>query len=122
MSRFGMTECNPVTMPLDLSIQLKSADKDTSQSPVDQTLFRQMIGSLMYLMIRTRPDIAAAISIISQFASNTTALHHQAAKRIIRYIRGTINMKLNFGEKLNFGDQKLNFDEKLGDQKLNFSE
>src|SRR5271156_2671878 len=81
-----------------------------------------MIGSLMYLMIGTRPNIAAAVSIISQFASNPTVLYHQAAKRIIRYIRGTINMKLNFSEKLNFGDQKLNFSEKLGDQKLNFGE
>ena len=86
MIRFGMTECKPVATPLDPSIQLKSADKDTS--PVDQTLFRQMIGSLMYLMIGTRPDIAAAVSIISQFASNPTTLHHQAAKRIIRYLKG----------------------------------
>ena len=92
-----MTECKPVATPLDPSIQLKSADKDTS--PVDQTLFRQMIGSLMYLMIGTRPDIAAAVSIISQFASNPTTLHHQAVKRIIRYLKGTINLKLNFGDK-----------------------
>jgi len=63
-----------------------------------------MIGSLMYLMIGTRPDIAAAVSIISQFASNPTILHHQAAKRIIRYIKGTINLKLNYEEKLNYGD------------------
>jgi len=104
MSRFGMEECNPVTTPLDPSIQLKSADKDTSQSPVDQNLYRRMIGSLMYLMIGTRPDIAAAVSIISQFASNPTILHHQAAKRIIRYIKGTINLKLNYEEKLNYGD------------------
>jgi hypothetical protein len=98
MIRFGMTECNPVATPLDISIQLKSADKETSQSPIDQTLFRQMIGSLMYLMIGTRPDIAAAVSIISQFASNPTTLHHQAAKRILRYIKGTINIKLNYGD------------------------
>ena len=39
MIRFGMTECNPVATPLDASIQLKSADKDISQSPINQTLF-----------------------------------------------------------------------------------
>ena len=55
----------------------------------------------MYLMIRTRPDITATMSIISQFASNPTTLHHQAAKHILWYLKGTINMKLNFGEKLN---------------------
>ena len=59
-----------------------------------------MIRSLMYLMIGTRPDIAATVIIISQFASNLTILHHQAAKHILWCIKGTINMKLNF-EKLN---------------------
>ena len=62
----------------------------------------------MYLVIRTRPDITAAVSFISQFASNLTTLHHQVAKRILRYLKGTINIKLNFGEKLNF--EKLNSD------------
>src|SRR5271163_3551111 len=104
MSRFSMEKCNPVTMSLDPSIQLKSANKDTSQSPVDQTLYRQMIGSLMYLMIRMRPDIAAAVSIISQFISNLITLHYQATKYILWYIKETINLKLNFEEKLNYGD------------------
>ena len=54
----------------------------------------------MYLMIGTRPDIAIAVSIISQFASNPTILHHQAAKHILRYLKSTINMKLKF-KKLN---------------------
>ena len=62
----------------------------------------------MYLMIGIRPDIAAAVSIISQFASNPTTLHHQAVKCILQYLKGMINMKLNFSEKLNF--EKLNSD------------
>ena len=73
-----------------------------------------MIGSLMYLMIGTRPDIATAVSIISQFTSNPTILHHQAAKHILWYLKGMINLKLNFGEKLNF--------EKLNLEKLNSDE
>src|SRR5665213_2460535 len=103
LKRFGILECKPVTTPLESSIQLKSAE--ISQSPVDQTLFRQMIGSLMYLMIGMRPDIAAAVSIISQFASNPMTLYHQATKRILRYLKGMINLKLNFGEKLNSGEE-----------------
>src|SRR5665213_2029987 len=67
-----------------------------------------MIRSLMYLMIGMRPDIATAVSIISQFASNLTTLHHQATKHILWYLKGMINMKLNFSEKLNF--EKLNSD------------
>src|SRR5665213_2753957 len=72
--RFGISECKPVITLLESLIQLKSAE--TLQSPVNQTLFRQMIRSLMYLIIRMRPDIAATMSIISQFTSNLTTLHH----------------------------------------------
>src|SRR5665213_2728886 len=72
-----------------------------------------MIGSLMYLMIRTRPDITTAVSIISQFTSNPTTLHHQATKRILRYLKGMINMKFNFGEKLNFEKLNSNKESKL---------
>ena len=67
----------------------------------------------MYLIIRTRPDIAATVSIISQFTSNPMTFHYQAVKCILQYLKGTINMKLNFGEKLNFEKLNSNKESKL---------
>ena len=100
LHRFGMSESKPVATPLDTSVKLKTINKDdssTGTSEIDTTLFRQIIGSLMYLMIGTRPDLAAAVSIISQYASNPTDEHLRAAKRVLRYLRGTSNYKLRLG-------------------------
>ena len=94
ITKYGMTECKVVTTPLDPSVQLKAANDDNYADP---TLFRQIIGSLMYLMIGTRPDLAAAVSIVSQFASNPTQQHLQAAKRIIRYLKKSAEQKLHLG-------------------------
>ena len=86
LSRFGMTECKPVRTPLDTSVQLK---KSNSEMKKGDTYYRQIIGNLMYVMIATRPDIAAAISITSQFLENPSEEHYTAAKRILRYLKGT---------------------------------
>jgi hypothetical protein len=48
----------------------------------------------MYAMLGTRPDIAFAVSVVSRFAANPTAAHYKAAKRILRYLRGTVNLQL----------------------------
>src|ERR1700742_1119859 len=66
ITRFNMTDAKPISTPLDLSIQLKAEGEKST----DQNLFRQIIGSIMYLMIRTRSDLAPAVSIISQFSAN----------------------------------------------------
>lgn len=94
LSRFNMTDCNSIATPLDPSIQLKAASEEDEL--VDPTLFRQIVGSLMFIMIGTRPDLAATISIISQFAAKPTQTHLQAAKRVLRYLKGTMDYKLNF--------------------------
>ena len=97
LNRFNMSDCKPVSMPLDASNHLELAIETENNSQtetacedatlINPTLFRQITGSLMYLMTRTRPDIAIAISTISQFNSNPTNAHLQAAKRIIRYLK-----------------------------------
>jgi hypothetical protein len=54
------------------------------------------IGCLMYSMLGTRPDIAFAVSCCSRYMSNPAEPHIKAAKRIMRYLRGTINFELTF--------------------------
>ena len=76
ITRFNMTDAKPISTPLDLSIQLKAEGGKSA----DQSLFRQMIGSIMYLIIGMRPDLAAAVSIISQFLANLMQEHHHTLK------------------------------------------
>ena len=80
-----MQDCKPATTPMEPGLKLSAQ----SPSPlVDETLFRQLVGNLIYLTA-TRPDISFAVSYISRFMSAPEADHWQAAKRVLRYVRGT---------------------------------
>lgn len=65
--------------------------KDEAGTKVDETLFKQVVGSLMYLTA-TRPDLMYGVSLISGFMSCPTESHWLAAKRILRYLKGTTKL------------------------------
>jgi len=58
---------------------------------------KEIIGSLMYAAIATRPDIAFTIFTLTQFTHRPTMLHWEAAKCVIRYLKGTREMALTYG-------------------------
>ncbi|KAL5844965.1 hypothetical protein ACOSQ4_010923 [Xanthoceras sorbifolium] len=67
--------------------------KDEGGIKVDKTQFTQIVGSLMYL-IATRPDVMSIVGLISRYMENATELHQQVAKRVLRYLRGTLDFGL----------------------------
>jgi hypothetical protein len=69
--------------------------RDSYYDPVDPSLYRQLIGSLMYL-VNTRPNICFAVNTLSQFQVEPRHEHWIAAKYVIRYICGTINYGLRY--------------------------
>jgi hypothetical protein len=87
LKRFGMAESNPVSSPIVPGVKL---NKDDQGVQVDESYYKQIVGSLMYLTT-TRPDMMFSVSLISRFMSRPTELHLQAAKRILRYLQGTTN-------------------------------
>ncbi len=86
LERFGMSNSKPVVTPMDRSYHDVTPENAKS---ADDVPYRQTIGSLMYLMITTRPDISYAIGKLSQHNQNPR--HHDwiAVKRVLRYISGT---------------------------------
>ena len=62
--------------------------KDDSSKDFDPSLYKSIVGSLMYLTA-TRPDIMHVVSLISRFMERPKEAHWQAAKRILRYVKGT---------------------------------
>jgi hypothetical protein len=62
----------------------------------DQLRYSQIIGSLMYLAITTRPDISFAVSKLSQFMSNPGDNHWCALERVLRYLNGTVNYGIHY--------------------------
>ena len=66
----------------------------------DQKEYQSMVGSLMYAMLATRPDLAQWIQQISQYSSKPTKMHKKAAKHAFRYLNGTIDQGITFDGKL----------------------
>jgi transposase InsO family protein len=94
---FGMGECKAAATPMDVNgSKLVSASKDHIATPSNVKEYQRLIGSLMYAMLGSRPDIAFAVSMVSRFASNPTVEHMVAAKRILRYLRGTLDYQLTY--------------------------
>jgi hypothetical protein len=73
----------------------ESLSKEDDIDKVEEGYFRSMIGCLMYLTA-TRPDILFAVSILSRYMHYASVMHLKAAKRVIRYIKGTIDFGVKF--------------------------
>ena len=58
--------------------------------------FRELLGSLMYLYIGTRPDLSFAIQFLSRYQSNPGRAHWNAALHVLRYLKGTIDLKITY--------------------------
>ncbi|GAA0187557.1 transmembrane signal receptor [Lithospermum erythrorhizon] len=106
LRRFGMMDCKPVSTPMTTGFKL---NQDKGGRPVNDTQYKELVGSLMYLT-NTRPDIMHATCLISRYMSSPTELHMQAAKRVLRYLKGTMQLGILYqrskieGELLVFTD------------------
>jgi len=94
LERFQLENAKTVSTPMDPNSHLLKANED--ETPHEQNLYQQMIGSLMYLVTGTRPDLAHSVSFLSQFSSNPQPSHHSAVKRVFKYLNGTRNFSLFF--------------------------
>ena len=83
LQKFNYDQVNPSKTPMETKLCLSN---DTTEV-YNKKLYQQMIGSLLYLMIRTRPDISYSITTLSQFNNYPSKLHHAYVKRIFRYIK-----------------------------------
>lgn len=92
-ARFDMKDKEIARTPVDMTLHL-SKNKGGSIAQVE---YSRIIGSLMYLMSCTRPDIAYSISMLSRFTSNPGEDHWKAIIRVLRYLRGTRDFGLHYG-------------------------
>ena len=88
----GMMGCRPANTPIDPNQKLQSEGK---VDPVDTTRYQRLVGRLIYLS-HTRPDIAFAISLVSQFTKSPHEEHLEAIPRILRYLKSTPGRGLFF--------------------------
>ena len=94
-----MTDYKEMATPMASSLKLLS---DASSKTVDATMYRQMIGSLMYLT-NVRPNICFSVNTMIQFLIDRRHVHLIAAKHILSYLKGTKNygIKYDVNQKIN---------------------
>ncbi|KAK5666022.1 hypothetical protein QVD99_8737 [Batrachochytrium dendrobatidis] len=94
LTRFNMTDCKPACTPFDPGIVLTPAleTENTTDAP-----YREAVGSLMYAMVATRPDLGAAIGLVSRYLHKSNDSHWTAVKRILRYVKHSISYSLVLG-------------------------
>lgn len=102
LEKFNMQDCNPVRTPG--SAGDKQLDDHANSRSFSQKKYQEAIGSVMYLAIGTRPDIAYTVSRLSQYNKNPKEVHWTAIKRLFRYLKGTVDYCLKFES----GNGKLN--------------
>jgi hypothetical protein len=95
LKRFRMQDCQPMSTPMVTNWKKIDASK---QEEVDPTLYRQLIGYLMYL-VNTKPDICFAMNTLNQFMVEPRRAHWTAAKHILRYLHGTVEYGLRYAHR-----------------------
>lgn len=92
LQRFGMENCKPAATPMESRLKLeKGDDVNRSSKP-----YRELVGCLAYVAQCSRPDLCASVNFFSQYQSCPTDEHWCYLKRILRYVKGTLDLGLEF--------------------------
>lgn len=94
LTRFNMLDAKEVSTPM--AVNEKFNNENSNGTCLTEFHYRELIGSLMYLCVCTRPDIAYSCSLLSQFNNNFNKCHWVAAKRVLRYLKKTMHYGLVF--------------------------
>lgn len=90
VSKFGLLKSKPLDTPISISEKIT---KDIDEVDVNPIEYRSIIGSLLYLIV-SRLDISFSVGVCARYQATPKESHMKVAKRIIRYVHGTINFDL----------------------------
>lgn len=92
LKRYDMINCNLAVTPVEVNLKL---EKGGDEKAMDATVFKQMVGSLRYIY-NSRPDISYGVGLVSRFMDDPRHSHLVAVKRILRYLKGTLEFGVLF--------------------------
>lgn len=90
LDRFGMSECNPTRTPMEKGLQLPRGGPSAGEP------YRELLGSLMYIMLCVRPDVCYPVGYLGRFQQDSSTVHWNALKRVVRYLSGTRTLCLEY--------------------------
>jgi hypothetical protein len=97
LDEYSLHDCNSVSTPLDSNHPFGDINSTYPETPNLVKSYQRLIGSLLFLSICTRPDIAFAVMALSQWNSKPEPRHFASAKRVLRYLKGTKDFRLKYG-------------------------
>lgn len=89
LTRFGMDQCNKACNPI---VSVCRLNKDGNGKPIDATSYKQMVGSLMYLLA-TRSNLAYSVCLVARYTERSTEIHLAGTKKILRHLKETMNLR-----------------------------
>ena len=95
LSRFKMQSCSTTSTPVAEKALVKAPLGYEAPKPFIKA-YMELVGSLMHLMTKTRPDLAYSVGRLSQFNANPTKEHYTQLKRVLRYVKGTRDYGIYF--------------------------
>lgn len=116
LDEYDMSDCRSQATPYSHRPTKRHPDEPF----IESTQMRKIIGKLLYLSNRTRPDIAAPVAALARYQDNASEEHWKAAKQILRYLRGTINLGIHFnyrGDNILYGYADADFAGDTDDRK-----
>lgn len=95
LKRFNLDNTRPVAQPIEVSAKFhKASDGEERADPAN---YQSMIGSIMFLMLGSRPDLAYVCGLLARYSKDPTVAHAKALQRVFRYIQGTQDFRLQLG-------------------------
>jgi hypothetical protein len=103
LERTKMTNANSTSLPIPAGTVLKSVDEDDESllEGDEITVYRQIVGSVLYLSNNTRPDTSYAVGQLARFMSKPAAIHLQMCKQLLRYLAGMIEVGITYSSQRN---------------------
>ena len=109
LKRFGMEQCKPAATPAETAQEGAARDDaDGGGAPADKDRYMEIVGTLLYAAISTRPDIAHSVQVLTRHMQAPARRHMTAAERVLRYLAGTKNLGLSLGSSSQFSQSSDN--------------
>lgn len=94
LQRFGLSEASPISCPIDPTLKLAKASETEDEHDCP---YREAVGSLNYAAVISRPDIAHSVNLLARFCNKPTKTHWSMVKRVMRYLKATLDYALVLG-------------------------
>jgi hypothetical protein len=93
---FQIDNCNRISILIDSNSQLEAALPDYTASKEHRLEYQQAVGSIIYTMLGTQPDLAFTVFALSKYCSNPAPEHAIAVQRVLQYLQKTLNIGITY--------------------------